>query len=321
MGGDEARAGETTDLVRGLINGERRALARAITRLEAGGAPCAELLSALKPHLTGIGVVGITGPPGAGKSTLVNALLKVWRSDGLRIGVIAVDPSSPLSGGAILGDRIRMDAAIDDDGIFVRSLGSAGHLGGLTPAAVRMVDAFDAAGFDLVLLETVGTGQNEIDIAAVSDIGVVIAAPGLGDGIQAMKSGLLEIADILVVNKADRPDARQTAEQLAAAVSLRAGIGRAPQVLETSAQTGQGVEQLAGLIRALTAEAGRAAPAVTGRQRRARYIVERQAIEAIRSALCETSNGAADAIIEAVLAGELEPRDAAHQLLAPDAPK
>jgi LAO/AO transport system kinase len=320
MVGFEGPARETTDLVQRLIGGQRRALATAVTRLETGGAVCADLLAALKPHLSGIRVVGITGPPGAGKSTLVNALLKIWRSGGLRIGVIAVDPSSPLSGGAILGDRIRMDAAIDDDGIFVRSLGSAGHLGGLTPAAVRMVDAFDAAGFDLVLFETVGTGQSEIDIAAVSDIGVVIAAPGLGDGIQAMKSGLLEIADILVVNKADRPDARQTAEQLASAVSLRAGIGRAPKVLETSAQTGQGVVDLAGLIRTLAAEAGQTANASEGRQRRARYIVERRAIEAIRRALGETNDQAANAIIEAVLSGELDPREAAYRLLAPREP-
>jgi LAO/AO transport system kinase len=313
-----AAAGEAdtmSSIVNRLIGGERRALAGAITRLEAGGSSCGKLLAALTPHLTGISVVGITGPPGAGKSTLVNALLKTWRAASLRIGVIAVDPSSPVSGGAILGDRIRMDAAIDDDGIFVRSLGSAGHLGGLSPAAVRIIDAFDAAGFDLVLLETVGTGQNEIDIAAVSDIAVVIAAPGLGDGIQAMKSGLLEIADLLVVNKSDRPDARQTAEQLAAAVSLRAGTGRGTRVLLTSAQTGAGVTALADLIRSLAEEGAGEVRATTGRQRRARYIVEYQAIEAIQHALKVPGDESVDHLIESVISGGISPNEAARRLL------
>jgi LAO/AO transport system kinase len=304
------------DLVQRLIAGERRALAQAITVLEAGGPGCSPLIAALKPHLSGICVIGITGPPGAGKSTLVNALIKRWRRQGLRIAVIAVDPSSPISGGAILGDRIRMDAAIDDDGIFVRSLGSAGHLGGLSPAAVRIIDAFDAAGFDLVLLETVGTGQNEIDIAAVSNVAVVIAAPGLGDGVQAMKSGLLEIADVLVVNKADRPDARRTAEQLAAAVSLRAGIGRAPDVLETSAHSGHGVDDLADLIRDLSRQAGEREPPEAARQRRARYIVERQAVEAIRAALDDAENPGASVLVDQVLAGGIDAREAARRLLS-----
>ena len=139
---------------------------------------------------------------------------------GLKVGVIAVDPSSPISGGAILGDRVRMTAALDDDGVFVRSVASRGALGGLSPAAVRVVDALDAAGFDVIMIETVGTGQSEIDIAEVADVRIVVSAPGLGDDIQAMKSGLLEIADILVVNKGDRPDADATLAQLAGELSL-----------------------------------------------------------------------------------------------------
>ena len=316
MRADNRDVGAIPDLVQRLIAGERRTLAQAITILEAGGPACSPLIAALKPHLSGISVTGVTGPPGAGKSTLVNALLKRWRRQGLRIGVIAVDPSSPISGGAILGDRIRLDAAIDDDGIFVRSLGSAGHLGGLSPAAVRIIDAFDASGFDLVLLETVGTGQNEIDIAAVSNVAVVIAAPGLGDGIQAMKSGLLEIADVLVVNKADRPDARRTAEHLAAAVSLRAGIGRAPDVLQTSAHSGHGVDDLADLIRKLGRQAGEREPPEAARQRRARYIVERQAVEAIRATLDDAENPDASVLVDQVLAGEIDAPEAARRLLS-----
>ena len=202
-------------LVQQMRDGERRAIATAITELERLSPATPALLKAMQPHLGRALVVGFTGPPGAGKSTLVNAVIAHLRADGKTVGVIAVDPSSPVSGGAILGDRIRMTAALDDEGVFVRSLASRGYLGGLSPAAVRIIDALDAAGRDLILLETVGTGQSEIDVAEVADVRIVVTAPGLGDDIQAMKSGLLEIADILVVNKGDRPGAEITLQQLA----------------------------------------------------------------------------------------------------------
>jgi LAO/AO transport system kinase len=303
------------ELLAGAMAGDRRALAHIITILEDGRTGCGALVEALRPHLTGIAVVGFTGPPGAGKSTLVNALIKVWRGVGKRVAVIAVDPSSPVSGGAILGDRIRMTAALDDGNVFVRSLASHGHLGGLSPASARIIDAFDAAGYDLVLLETVGTGQNEVDIAAVADIGVVIVAPGLGDGIQAMKSGLLEIADILVVNKSDRPDARETAQQLHAAVSLREGIGRAPDILQTTATTGLGVEALAVAADQLLTIYQQKTTAAERRQRRGRYVVERLAISAIQEALDKNWDNRSDQLIEAVLSGNCSVREAAIQLL------
>ena len=303
-------------LVADLADGDRRALARAITRLEDDRDNAAELIDALRPHLTGVAVVGFTGPPGAGKSTLVNALIETWRARAKRVAVIAVDPSSPVSGGAILGDRIRMTAALDDDGVFVRSLASHGHLGGLSPSAARFIDAFDAAKYDLVLLETVGTGQNEIDIAAVADVGVVIVAPGLGDGIQAMKSGLLEIADALVVNKGDRPDARQTAQQLQAAVSLRDGIGRTPDILQTIATTGTGVDVLADHIDGLIDDRLANTDAATRRLRRGRYIVERVAIEAIRSALRDGSDQSWAELVDAVLSGQCSAQQAARLLLS-----
>ncbi|MGI9478024.1 MAG: methylmalonyl Co-A mutase-associated GTPase MeaB [Hyphomicrobiaceae bacterium] len=302
-------------LVADLADGDRRALARAITRLEDDRENAAELIDALRPHLTGVAVVGFTGPPGAGKSTLVNALIQTWRARAKRVAVIAVDPSSPVSGGAILGDRIRMTAALDDDDVFVRSLASHGHLGGLSPSAARIIDAFDAAKYDLVLLETVGTGQNEIDIAAVADVGVVIVAPGLGDGIQAMKSGLLEIADALVVNKSDRHDARQTAQQLQAAISLRDGIGRTPDILQTIATTGTGVDVLADHIDDLIDDRLANADAATRRLRRGRYIVERVAIEAIRSALSSDDPRVGE-LIDAVLAGRCSAIDAVKKLLS-----
>src|SRR6476469_152696 len=259
--------------------GERRAISRAVTELERLSAVAPRLLAAFQPHLGHAQVVGFTGPPGAGKSTLVNAYTRHIREAGRSVGIIAVDPSSPISGGAILGDRIRMTATLDDDGVFMRSLASRGYLGGLSPAAVRIIDALDAAGKDVVLLETVGTGQSEIDVAEIADVRIVVTAPGLGDDIQAMKSGLLEIADILVVNKGDRPGAELTLQQLIGALSLRAGISRVP-VLKTTATTGDGVPELVAAI----AEAGRQAEAegpVARRRRRARYLIARAAADLI----------------------------------------
>jgi len=233
-----------SDQISRLLAGERRAIAAAVTELERLSAAAPALLQGLAPHLGKALVVGITGPPGAGKSTLVNALIRHARSLGFKVGVIAVDPSSPISGGAILGDRIRMTAALDDDGVFVRSLASRGYLGGLSPAAVRIIDALDAAGFDLILLETVGTGQSEIDVAEVADLRIVVSAPGLGDDIQAMKSGLLEIADILVVNKGDREGAERTMQQLRGALSIRTGALSKVPLVKTTATTGDGIPEL-----------------------------------------------------------------------------
>ncbi len=314
MPADRETPAET--LVSALRRGDRRALANAITRLENSHGADGALIEALQPYLTGIGVIGFTGPPGAGKSTLVNALTRAWRARAKRTAVIAVDPSSPVSGGAILGDRIRMTASLDDDGVFVRSLASHGHLGGLSPASARIIDAFDAARFDLVLLETVGTGQNEIDIAAVADVGVVIVAPGLGDGIQAMKSGLLDIADILVVNKSDRPDASETAQQLQAAVSLRDGIGRAPEIVQTTATNGSGVDDLSARIETLLAAQHASCDAATRRLRRGRYIVERVAIEAIRKALAGDDDQRVADLIDGMLKGHASADEIARQLLA-----
>jgi len=297
------------DAVERLVRGERRALADALTRLEGAGASA--LLHALTPHVGTARVVGITGPPGAGKSTLVNALIRLWRRHERRVAVIAVDPSSPVSGGAILGDRIRMSAALDDDGVFVRSLASQGHLGGLSPAAVRLIDAFDAGGYGLVLIETVGTGQTEIDVAEVADVRVVVAAPGLGDGIQAMKSGILEIADVLVVNKADREGAARTRQELEAALTLRTD-GRNVPVLETVAVSGRGIEALDA---AISERLAAAPPAAELRRRRARYLVERAATALVRSRIDRARGTRLDTLADAVLRGELAPEEAAEKIL------
>jgi LAO/AO transport system kinase len=219
-----------------------------------------------------------------------------------------------VSGGAILGDRIRMTATLDDDGVFMRSLASRGYLGGLSPAAVRIIDALDAAGKDVVLLETVGTGQSEIDVAEIADVRIVVTAPGLGDDIQAMKSGLLEIADILVVNKGDREGAERTMQQLLGALSIRSGgRGKVP-VLKTTATTGEGVAALAEAVaRCGTHQAG--SDPRERRRRRARYLIARAAADLVAQRVKAGSTQGVDALADQVLTGALLPEDAARRLL------
>lgn len=300
------------DLVTRMRQRERRAIAQAVTELEKLSTSAPPLLEALQPHLGRAIVVGFTGPPGAGKSTLVNAVIGHVRSQGGTVGVIAVDPSSPVSGGAILGDRIRMSAALDDDGVFVRSLASRGYLGGLSPAAVRVIDALDATGFDLVLLETVGTGQNEMDVAEVADVRVVISAPGLGDDIQAMKSGLLEIADVLVVNKGDREGAEMTLQQLMGALSIRS-MRQAVPVLKTTATTGEGVPALVDTFQGI---ADRRGDPIARRRRRARYLIARAAADIVARRVKEQGGGELDDLADEVLSGCVTPDIAAEKLLS-----
>lgn len=302
-------------LIARMRNGERRATASVITELEKLSPQASTLLKVMQPHLGHALVAGITGPPGAGKSTLVNALIREVRAAGRTVGVIAVDPSSPISGGAILGDRIRMTAALDDDGVFVRSLASRGYLGGLSPAAVRIIDALDAAGYDLVLLETVGTGQNEIDVAEVADVRVVISAPGLGDDIQAMKSGLLEIADILVVNKGDREGAEQTMHQLKGALSIRAHSRAQVPVIKTTATSGAGVAELIAAIDAAGREIASAGP-LARRRRRARYLIARAAADIVALRVKSGGGKGLDPLADEVLAGTMTPDEAAETLLS-----
>lgn len=301
-------------LVDRMRSGERRAIATVITELERVSPSTPALLKAMQPHLGNAIVVGFTGPPGAGKSTLVNSVIAQLRKQGLTIGVIAVDPSSPVSGGAILGDRIRMTAALDDEGVFVRSLASRGYLGGLSPAAVRVIDALDAAGRDLILLETVGTGQSEMDVAEVTDVRVVVSAPGLGDDIQAMKSGLLEIADILVVNKGDRPGAELALQQLIGALSIRASMGRKVPVLKTTATTGEGIQALVEAMNSIGSEVRSESVAVR-RRRRARYLIARAAADLVAERVRHGGNAGLDQLSDQVLAGDLSPDAAAKTLL------
>ena len=230
-------------LVAGVLGDDQRALGRAISLVENDAAGAADLLHAIYPHTGKAQRIGITGPPGAGKSTLTSALVRHFRETGLSIGIVAVDPTSPFSGGAVLGDRIRMTGFVLDRGVFVRSMASRGHLGGLSARAQEVADVLDAAGRDIILFETVGVGQTELDIAEAVDTTVVVLVPESGDIIQTMKAGLMEIADIFVINKADRDGADKLARDLSMALHLR--ISDAPSrdipVMKTSAENAVGI--------------------------------------------------------------------------------
>ena len=202
------------DLVAGVLAGKPRAIARLITQVENSDAAAETAVTALYPHTGQAHVIGITGPPGSGKSSLVNEIAKQLRQREVRLGIIAVDPSSPFTGGAVLGDRVRMRDLAGDRGVFIRSLASRGSLGGLSRATNAVVKILDAAGFDAILIETVGAGQAEVEIANAAHTTLVVEAPGMGDDVQTIKAGILEIADILVVNKADRPGAKRTVQGL-----------------------------------------------------------------------------------------------------------
>jgi len=226
--------------------GDQRALARAITLVEEGGERGDELLRALRPRTGRAAVVGITGAPGSGKSTLTDALIACWREEGKRVGVVAIDPSSPFTGGAILGDRIRMTRWYADDGVYIRSLATRGHLGGLSAATLRVAAVLDAAGYDVVVVETVGVGQSEVDVADAADTTVVVLTPATGDAVQAFKAGIMEVGDVFCVNKADLPGADRVRREVRSALDLapaKEGAWR-PPIVSTVAATGEGVPDL-----------------------------------------------------------------------------
>ena len=230
-----------------IVNGDRRTIERAITAIENDPKRAESMRAALAAHLGRAHVVGVTGPAGAGKSTLVNALVGELLRRGKSIGVVAIDPSSPFSGGAVLGDRIRMAEHQANERVFIRSLASRGHAGGLSTATAQVVDVLDAAGFNFILVETVGAGQSDVAIAGLARTRVVVYPPGLGDEVQALKAGVLEIADILVVNKADLPGAETTARDLLSVPAQRGTANKRP-VLKVISTTGDGIAGLADVI-------------------------------------------------------------------------
>lgn len=240
----------TTIDIQKLLSGDRRTIARAISSVENEHAGAEQFLSDLFKHTGKAYRIGITGPPGAGKSTLTNKLAKYYRSQNLNVGIIAVDPTSPFTGGALLGDRVRMNEVEMDSGVFIRSMASRGSLGGLSKKTREAADVLDAAGFDILLFETVGVGQSELDIAGAADTTVVVLVPESGDGIQAMKAGLMEIADFFVLNKADRPGAEQAVMSIKMILGFRSHDEQSwlADVVKSVANEGKGIEEVAAQI-------------------------------------------------------------------------
>jgi LAO/AO transport system ATPase len=317
------RAVDVPTLVEGARDGDVRSVARLISLVEDASPLVHDVAAALTPHSGRAQVVGVTGPPGVGKSTTTAALVRLSRDAGKRVAVLAVDPSSPFSGGALLGDRVRMSDHAGDPGVFIRSMAARGHLGGLAAATPQALRILDAAGFDVVLVETVGVGQSELEVASLADTTVVLLAPGMGDGIQAAKAGILEIADLLVVNKADRDGAGQTVRDLRSMLSLG---GRPvgddawrPPVLTTVAtrETGSGVEDVVVQIAAHAAWLARSGEDHRRRVRRAAREVEAIAVAGLRARLADVAGSAALGILaERVAAGEIDPHRAAGDLVA-----
>jgi LAO/AO transport system kinase len=309
-------------LAEAAVGGDRLALARLLTAIENRSPLGESAMRELYPKAGRAHLVGITGPPGAGKSTLVAALIAEVRAAGRPVAVVAVDPSSPITGGALLGDRVRMQAYAGDGDVFIRSMASRGHAGGLASTTTAAAAVLDAAGFDLVLIETVGTGQSEVEVAAAADTTVVLEAPEMGDEVQAIKAGLLEVADLVVVNKGDKPGAQRTAAQLRAMLVPTTGRTatdrpqpKRPDVLVTTASTGEGV---AALLAALDAHrlAGREGRVESARRTRAEAQVRAILGDRLVARLAVPQLSAeSDAVFAAVADHRLDPYTAADQLL------
>lgn len=306
------------DLVQQAREGQPRAVARLISLVEDRSPSLREVSAALAPLVGGAHIVGVTGSPGVGKSTSTSALVAALRARGHRVGVLAVDPTSPFSGGALLGDRVRMQDHALDDGVYIRSMASRGHLGGLSATAPQALRVLDAAGCDVVLVETVGVGQSEVEVAGLADTTLVLLAPGMGDGIQAAKAGILEIGDVFVVNKADRDGAQATRRELRSVVAMTGRPDGAwkPPILLTTATTGEGVGEVVEAISSHRQHLGESGELKRRRLARVRREIEALALAEVRSRFSHLSGDARlDTLAGQVLAGETDPFAAADALV------
>ncbi|MEU4209038.1 methylmalonyl Co-A mutase-associated GTPase MeaB [Streptomyces sp. NPDC026206] len=307
-------------LVEQAREGRPRAVARLISLVEGASPQLREVMAALAPLTGNAYVVGLTGSPGVGKSTSTSALVSAYRRMGKRVGVLAVDPSSPFSGGALLGDRVRMSEHASDPGVYIRSMATRGHLGGLAWAAPQAIRVLDAAGCDVILVETVGVGQSEVEIASQADTSVVLLAPGMGDGIQAAKAGILEIGDVYVVNKADRDGADATAREL----NHMLGLGEArtpgdwrPPIVKTVAARGEGTDEFVEALEKHRAWLEEHGALVERRRLRAEREVETIAVTALRERIGDLRGDRRVGTLAArVVAGEIDPYAAADELVA-----
>ncbi|MFD5399854.1 methylmalonyl Co-A mutase-associated GTPase MeaB [Streptomyces sp. NPDC127097] len=310
---------DVPQLVEQARQGRPRAVARLISLVEGASPELREVMAALAPLTGNAYVVGLTGSPGVGKSTTTSALVTAYRKTGKRVGVLAVDPSSPFSGGALLGDRVRMSEHASDPGVYIRSMATRGHLGGLAWAAPQAIRVLDAAGCDVVLVETVGVGQSEVEIASQADTSVVLLAPGMGDGIQAAKAGILEIGDVYVVNKADRDGADATAREL----NHMLGLGESrtpgdwrPPIVKTVAARAEGVDEVVEALEKHRAWMEERGVLAQRRRSRAAHEVETIAVTALRERIGDLrGDRRLDALAERIVAGELDPYRAADELV------
>jgi LAO/AO transport system kinase len=273
-----------------------------------------QVMKRLYPHTGRAFVLGVTGNPGAGKSTVVDALIARYRKAQKRVGVVAVDPSSPFSGGAILGDRIRMQRHATDEGVFIRSLATRGHLGGLSRSTGEVVAVLDAMGYDVVIVETVGVGQDEVDVVSQAETSIVVTVPGLGDEIQAIKAGILEIADVLVVNKADREGADRTVRDLVGMLELRGHDAHPVEIVRTVATSGEGIDELVQAVERHRARVGGAGPGARPRAR-AQALLTELVLDRLRrraiGALAERGD-----LVDQVAARAVDPYTAADEIVA-----
>ncbi|MFB7631829.1 methylmalonyl Co-A mutase-associated GTPase MeaB [Streptomyces sp. NPDC056149] len=310
---------DVPQLVEQARQGRPRAVARLISLVEGAAPELREVMAALAPLTGNAYVVGLTGSPGVGKSTTTSALVTAYRKAGKRVGVLAVDPSSPFSGGALLGDRVRMSEHASDPGVYIRSMATRGHLGGLAWAAPQAIRVLDAAGCDVVLVETVGVGQSEVEIASQADTSVVLLAPGMGDGIQAAKAGILEIGDVYVVNKADRDGADATARELNHMLGL--GEARAPgdwrpPIVKTVAARAEGIDEVVAALEKHRAWMEERGVLTQRRLARAAREVETIAVTTLRSRIGDLSGDRhLDALAERIVAGDTDPYRAADELV------